>query len=65
MFHRLQAAGGRVLVLNIVVEHRLSLRNLEAEMGLDRYTNVPFCRMEICSRSRIGRWATYPPDAAT
>jgi GT2 family glycosyltransferase len=40
MFHRLQAAGGRVLVLNVVVQHRLSLRNLEAEMGLERYANV-------------------------
>jgi GT2 family glycosyltransferase len=40
IFHRLQAAGGRVLVLNIVVEHSLSLRNLEAEMSLDRYANV-------------------------
>jgi len=40
MFHRLQAVGGRVLVLSIVIEHRLSLRNLEAEMGLERYANV-------------------------
>ncbi len=40
MFHRLQAAGGQVVVLNIVIEHRLSLQNLEAEMSLDRYANV-------------------------
>jgi GT2 family glycosyltransferase len=40
VFHRLQAAGGRVLILNIVVEHNLSLHNLEEEMSLDRYANV-------------------------
>ena len=40
MFHRLQEAGGLVLVLNVVIEHRLSLHNLEAEMDLERYANV-------------------------
>lgn len=39
-FHRLQAAGARVLILDVTVEHRLSLRRLEAEMDLDRYSNV-------------------------
>jgi GT2 family glycosyltransferase len=40
IFHRLQAAGGKVLILNIVLEHSLSLHNLEAEMSIDRYVNV-------------------------
>ena len=39
VFHRLQAAGGKVLILDIVMEHRLSLRNLEAEMSLPRFAN--------------------------
>jgi GT2 family glycosyltransferase len=39
-FHRLQAAGGRVLILDVTMEHRLSLQSLEAEMDLDRYANV-------------------------
>jgi GT2 family glycosyltransferase len=39
-FHRLQAAGGRVLILNVTVEHRLSLQSLETEMNLDRYANL-------------------------
>jgi GT2 family glycosyltransferase len=40
IFHRLQAAGARILILDIVVEHSLSLRNLETEMSLNRYANV-------------------------
>ncbi|HTF69596.1 MAG TPA: glycosyltransferase [Edaphobacter sp.] len=40
MFHRLQAAGGQVLILDITMEHHLSLRNLETEMSLVRYANV-------------------------
>ena len=40
MFHRLQAVGGRVLILDAVMEHQLSLQNLEMEMSLDRYANV-------------------------
>jgi hypothetical protein len=40
MFHRLQAAGGRVMVLDVSIEHRLSLQNLESEMTLERYANV-------------------------
>ncbi len=40
MFHRLQVAGGRVLILDLVVEHRLSLRHLDTEMSLDRYANL-------------------------
>jgi GT2 family glycosyltransferase len=39
-FYRLQAVGGQVLILNIVLKHRLSLQNLEAEMSLDRYENL-------------------------
>jgi GT2 family glycosyltransferase len=40
MFSRLQAAGGKVLVLNVTMQHELSILNLEAEMSLPRYTNV-------------------------
>ena len=39
-FHRLQAAGGKVLVLDLMLEHHLSLLNLETEMSLDRYSNL-------------------------
>jgi GT2 family glycosyltransferase len=40
MFYRLQRAGGRVFILDAVMEHRLSLENLEMEMSLDRYANL-------------------------
>lgn len=40
MFHRLQAVGGRVLILDISIEHRLSVHNLKTEMPLDRYAGV-------------------------
>jgi GT2 family glycosyltransferase len=40
IFHRLQAAGGRVLVLDVAVEHSLSILKLETEMSLDRYANM-------------------------
>jgi GT2 family glycosyltransferase len=40
VFHRLQSAGGRVQVLDSVIEHQLSLLNLEHEMSLARYTGM-------------------------
>jgi len=40
MFHRLQAAGGRVLILNLVMQHRLSVHSLDTGMSLDRYANL-------------------------
>jgi hypothetical protein len=43
-----------VLVLNIVVEHRLSLRNLEAEMGLDRYANVLSAEWRFVRETGLG-----------
>jgi len=39
-FHRLQAVGGRTLILNVALEHSLSLQNLEEEMSVARYTKV-------------------------
>jgi GT2 family glycosyltransferase len=39
-FHRLQATGGRVFILDITIKHRLSLHNLDSEMGLGRYANL-------------------------
>jgi GT2 family glycosyltransferase len=40
VFHRLQAAGGRVYVLDSRLEHSLSVLNLEAEMSVARYSNM-------------------------
>jgi GT2 family glycosyltransferase len=40
VFHRLQAAGGRIYVLDARLEHSLSLLNLEAEMSVARYANM-------------------------
>jgi GT2 family glycosyltransferase len=40
MFYRLQIAGGRVLVLDVAMQHRLSLLNIEAEMSVERYMNA-------------------------
>jgi GT2 family glycosyltransferase len=40
MFYRLQAAGGRIMVLDIVIEHHLSLMNLRTEMSITRYSNI-------------------------
>ena len=40
VFHRLQAAGGRVYVLNSQLHHELSLVNIEAEVSVARYTNL-------------------------
>ena len=40
VFYRLQAAGGRVYVLNSQLTHSLSLQNIESEVSIDRYSNV-------------------------
>jgi GT2 family glycosyltransferase len=40
IFHRLQAAGGKIQVLDAVVQHRLSLMNLEEEMSVPRYIGM-------------------------
>lgn len=40
VFHRLQAAGGRVQVLDTTIQHQLSFLNMEQEMSLPRYVGV-------------------------
>ena len=40
VFFRLQQAGGKVQVIAAVLEHHLSLLNLNQEMSLDRYRNM-------------------------
>ena len=40
VFHKLQAAGGRVFVLDARLQHSLSMQYLEAEVSIDRYVNV-------------------------
>lgn len=40
VFHRLQETGGKVLVFDAVIQHQLSLLNLEHEMSLQRYVGL-------------------------
>jgi GT2 family glycosyltransferase len=40
MFHRLQERGGRIMVMDVTIEHHLSLLNLATEMSMERYTNM-------------------------
>jgi GT2 family glycosyltransferase len=40
VFHRLQAAGGQVYVLDSRLEHNLSLKSIESEVSLERYSNI-------------------------
>jgi GT2 family glycosyltransferase len=40
VFHRLQMRGGRILILDVILEHHLSLEKLDTEMSLDRFANV-------------------------
>jgi hypothetical protein len=40
MFSRLQGGGGQIVVLDVTIQHRLSLLNLEGEMSAERYANV-------------------------
>lgn len=54
VFHWLQAAGGKVLILDIAIEHRLSLKNMEAEMSLTRYANVLAAEWMFVRETRSG-----------
>jgi len=40
VFHRLQAAGGRVYVLDSRLEHNLALKNIESEVSIERYSDI-------------------------
>ena len=40
VFYRLQAAAGRVYVLNSQLAHSLSMQDIESEVSIERYTNV-------------------------
>ncbi len=40
MFYRLQVADGRIFVLDVTMQHHLSLLNMEVEMSVERYANV-------------------------
>ncbi|WP_433963357.1 glycosyltransferase, partial [Tunturiibacter gelidiferens] len=40
IFHRLQSAGGRIVVLDVTIQHCLSSMNLEAEMSIERYVSM-------------------------
>jgi GT2 family glycosyltransferase len=40
VFHRLQAAGGRVYVLDSRLEHNLALKNMESEVSIERYSDI-------------------------
>jgi GT2 family glycosyltransferase len=59
MFYRLQAAGGRVWVLDVELQHRLSFQNLEKEMSVNRYRNLLAAEWSYIRESRAdgGAWA--------
>lgn len=40
VFYRLQAAGGRICVLDSQLQHNLSSQNLEADVSIARYANI-------------------------
>jgi GT2 family glycosyltransferase len=40
VFHRLQATGCRIVILDVVIQHHLSFMNLEVEMSIQRYTDM-------------------------
>jgi GT2 family glycosyltransferase len=40
MFHRLQFAGGWIVVLDATIQHHLSSRSFETEMSVERYANM-------------------------
>jgi GT2 family glycosyltransferase len=54
VFYWLQAAGGKVLILDIAIEHRLSLKNMEAEMSLTRHANVLAAEWMFVRETRSG-----------
>jgi GT2 family glycosyltransferase len=54
VFHWLQVAGGKVLILDALIEHRLSLNNMEKEMSLSRYANVLAAEWMFVRETRCG-----------
>jgi GT2 family glycosyltransferase len=54
VFHRLQADGSKVLVLEVFLEHQLSWRNLESEMSLSRYTNLISAEWRFIRETGVG-----------
>jgi GT2 family glycosyltransferase len=53
-FYRLQARGGRVFVLEVTIQHRLSSLNLETEMDLGRYTDLLAAEWRFFRETRSG-----------
>ena len=58
VFFRLQQAGGKVQVLKSVLEHHLSLLNLNEEMSFDRYGKMLAAERRFVRESRglRGEW---------
>jgi GT2 family glycosyltransferase len=58
MFHRLQAAGGRIWVLNVELQHRLSFQNMETEMSVERYRSLLAAEWSFIRESGVdgGPW---------
>jgi GT2 family glycosyltransferase len=54
VFHRLQTAGGKVQVLDTVVQHHLSLVNLEEEMSVPRYVGMLKAEWSFVRETRFG-----------
>ncbi len=54
MFHRLQAVGGRMFVLDVAIQHHLSSMNLETEMSIDRYANMLSAEWRFVEETRSG-----------
>jgi GT2 family glycosyltransferase len=52
VFDRLQRAGGRVLVLDCTLEHRLSLLNLSEEMSSSRYKSLLHAEKRFVAESK-------------
>lgn len=59
MFYRLQAAGGRIWVLDVELQHRLSFRNMETEMPVKRYRSLLAAEWSYIRESGAdgGAWA--------
>jgi GT2 family glycosyltransferase len=54
MFSRLQSGGGKVLVLEVTMQHQLSLLNIEDEMSLTRYAGVLSAEWQFVRETRRG-----------
>jgi len=54
MFYRLQAADGRMLVLDVAIQHRLSLLDMEEEMNVKRYANVLAAEWSFIKETKSG-----------